>query len=156
MSMTAVLMLLAADACFAYQLRTQPSRARQLMMTSRAAFSTVDVSRVEQCILDAKSEDEVQACLQIEDEEHFVSEATLKTLSDDLESLDECILHATSEDEVQACMQLSDEGVWDEAEKEAPSNNITSLGSCLQSAKSKAAIEECVLAHGTASENSYG
>ena len=65
-----------------------------LMQAPLFAAPTASATLLEECIVDAESEDAVQECIQHADDAKEAAEALLE----------ECILDATSEDGVQACM----------------------------------------------------
>ena len=72
-------------------------------------------TELEECILAAASEDEVQACLAAEDERaiphppaKLATASSAKGPAEPLTEVEECILAAASEDEVQACVAAED------------------------------------------------
>jgi len=91
---------------------------------------------IEECIVNAASEDEVQECLQT------VPPASLMdgTDSEGDDELDQCILGAPSEDAVQACLQAS------EARAAAFEALRTGLVECIHVATCEEDVEACMLA----------
>jgi len=102
----------------------------------------------EECILEAKSEDEVQECMlqwdELREGEEKVAATAQAAMTASEARLEECILNASNEDEVTECIRLMDE------EGEKPASN---LGACLHSG---ASIDECIVESDEASEYAFG
>jgi len=69
------------------------------MLSERRAQPAAAQQSLEECILNALSEDGVQECMQLADE----------AATDEVDELDVCLMQALSEDGVQECMQMADE-----------------------------------------------
>ena len=124
-------------------------------MTMRAnphmAVSAAPMTSYELCILGAKSEDDVAACMASFDETRY--EASVAA-GEGFDAVEECILQAKSEDEVQACMQMADAAVYSDFSIDV-SPAATTLGDCL--ARADGTVEECVAeVESQSDEHMYG
>jgi len=135
------------------------NRARPIMLSlrhndaaaARTPTSSMYVARpfdFEECILEAKSEDEVQECMlqwdELREGEEKVVATAKMAMSASEAKLEECILNANNEDEVTACIRLMDE------EGEQPASR---LGECIHSG---ASIDECIVESDEASVHAFG
>lgn len=75
---------------------------RHVLAAVMVEREVMHANKLEACILDAESEDDVQACMQEFDAEYEVHD-------EPVDALEACILDAKSEDDVARCMQLDDE-----------------------------------------------
>ena len=117
---------------------------------SNAPNMSYHMAPYEQCVLDARSEDDVAACMVLFDNDRYAPGR-----AEPLDELEACILGAENEDEVQACMQAADDGALLVDYKVDVTAAASSLGECLSLANGD--IEHCILEADEKSDvHSYG
>ena len=147
MTARTVAIVLLAHVALASALRTIAlPRAPAPRMAIASPFAS---GAVEECILSAKTRDDLKTCWPRQS-------ARPKIRIDEL--VEECILSAISETEVRACFAVADElddELTDELAPAEPTAGATPLGVCVSEATNAAEVEECVLASDEADEHLY-
>ena len=116
-------------------LRGAPMMMRMAGAPRMAAVAQYTVMDYEQCILGAKSEDDVTACMKSFDD--MANEE-----SSVAEHYEQCILGAKSEDDVTACMKFFDEARYDGAG--AADDGFNAVEECILQAKSEDDVAACM------------
>jgi len=134
----------------ALSMRGTPSvpRVQQVQLLGSSVMTLV-----EECILAAESEDDVQSCLSLDDDRPNNSPP------DVLSSLEVCILAAGSEDEVQECMTIHDDTQEEGsslAHKTTPEDRLSSLEVCILGAGSEDEVQACLQASDVAADEAAG
>ena len=127
-------------------LRGAPMMMRMAGAPRMAAVAQYTVMDYEQCILGAKSEDDVTACMKFFDEARYDGAGAA---DDGFDAVEECILQAKSEDDVAACMRMADGYNID------VSPAATTLSECL--ARADGTVDLCIAeVENQSDEHAYG